>query len=166
MLWTNDPANPQSGRQGLADRTQPNDSFRPETLDLPDWLPVVAEFGVIVIFDNETIAIICPLQQRVPPLWSKNDPSRRLMRGSENNSARSCRCQRIYVDTMLVDSNRDSLQPGTDCDQAIVHVARVFNADLPDAETGERSKDEVQSLSKTGADDEVFGFGNRPTNPA
>jgi hypothetical protein len=67
---------------------------------------------------------------------------------------------------MFVDLNWDSLQPGTDCDQTIVHIARVFNANLPDAETGERSKDEVQSLSKTGADDEVFGFGNRPTNPA
>jgi len=110
QMWrTNYPPNPHSWCEGLADRAYSDHSVRHETLNLTDRLAVVPKFGVIVIFDDKTVAVICPLEERVPAVWTENYPSWRLMCRSEDNRSCSSGSQHVNVYTRFIYSNRDGL---------------------------------------------------------
>jgi hypothetical protein len=62
------PAEAQRGREGLADGPHGDHAVGGEPLQGAHRLPVVAEFGVVVVLDDHGVPMPGPLDQREPPL--------------------------------------------------------------------------------------------------
>ena len=85
------PAHPQRRRQRLAGRAHAHHPVGRQALDRAHRLPVVAELGVVVVLDDETVHSVRPLDQRVSSLGRQHHPGRRLVgRASPRRPAPAC----------------------------------------------------------------------------
>src|SRR4029077_6177587 len=72
-----DPAQPDRGRQRLADRAEGEHPVRGDALQHPDRLTVVAELRVVVVLDDVAVATAGPLHHLVPPPPPPHHPEER-----------------------------------------------------------------------------------------
>jgi hypothetical protein len=87
-LWgADDPAEPQPRGQGFADAAEQRDPVRGQTLEGADWLAVVAELGVVVVFDHEGVVAPGPVQQGVPSFGGHDHAGGGLVGGGDDAHA-------------------------------------------------------------------------------
>ena len=104
-----DPAQPDRGRQRLADRAEGEHPVRGDALQHADRLAVVAELRVVVVLDDVAVVTAGPLHQRVPPRRRQHHPGGRLVRRGHHHGAGPAGRQRGHVDPEVVDRHPDRL---------------------------------------------------------
>ena len=124
-----EPAETQSGRQGLARRASVEDVLGRQALDRPDRFPVVSILGVVVVLNDQPIAVHRPGFERRPPFRSQNDAGRKVMGRRHDHGVDPASLQGRDIDPGLVHGDRDDLQAGMSDRLGQVTLTRIFDRD-------------------------------------
>ena len=130
----------------------------------PDRLAVVAVLGVVVVLEDERVAILGPGHERGPALGRHHRAGREVVGRSHDDSIRACPGQRRDVEAGLVDGDRNDLQAVVDRRETEVLEPGVLAGDPPAATILHGLDDEAERLGEAVADDDVLGVRARPAN--
>ena len=139
-----EPADPERGRERLARRAGVDDPIGVEALQRADRRAVVAVLGVVVVLDRDRAALAQPAEQRGAALAAQHDAGRVLVGGCQHHGVGVA--ELVHAQALVVDADRDGLEPGARDDLSLLGVGRVLDRDAPGAAGGERVRHEREPL--------------------
>ena len=160
-----EPAEPQAGRERLADRADHHHAIGREPLQRADRLAVVAELGVVVVLDEDAVALARPGDRVAAAGRGEDDAGRGLVRRGEDGRAH-VGAGVAQPRAVRVHGHGDGAQPGPLGDRRPVLVARVLEPELRVPGPRERLEDEVQALREAAADDHLRRLDGRAAHAA
>lgn len=148
-----------AGGEGLAGGAGVDDVVRIEALHRADGLAVVAVLAVVVVFDDEGVAVRGPRDEGRAAAGGERRAERALVCGREGDGVGA---DVVGPSAVLVDGQRLDVQSRRADGRAVVGQAGVLegHADVP---AGAKSvTDQAESLGVTAADHEVLGTSEHP----
>jgi hypothetical protein len=150
-----EPAEPQAGSKGLTCRAGVGDPLRGEGLDGADWLAVVAELAVVVVFDDQPGGGVGPGDDTAAPVRRKRRAERELMcRGQEHGGGVG---ELVDHGPVAVDRDGNGGQPGGGGDVTVPRLTVNLHGQCPGAAAAQCLADQPEPLGEAGADDDAVG---------
>ena len=140
--------------------------MRAERLQAADGVAVVAELGVVVVFEHQPVHLGGPRDQLSPPSGRQDDPGRILVRGGDDDGPGGAAPQGVDVDALAVDRDRYPDSAGSLQQRRGADAMGVLDGQPDRARLGERTDDEVQRLGDAAGDDEPIGGDVGRADPA
>jgi hypothetical protein len=157
-------AEPQTGGETLAGRSDVEHAIGRQALQRPDAF--LTQLGVVIVFDDQPVATLGPVDERGPPLGAHHDAGGELMRGGDDDRVGCGAGECADIDAVGVDGNRCHLEAGLLGDQPLRMPAGILERDLANALTGQPAAGQRQPLPEPGADEDMLGLGRDPAHAA
>ncbi len=136
-----------------------DDALGREPVDGPDRLPVVPEFGVVVVLEDQPVAAGSPRLERGPALRRHDRSGGEVVRGRDDDRVRGGPCQRLHDEPVVVDRDRIDHETGPLGGPDRVALARVLDGD-PSRSVGPQDLGhKAEGLGEPVADDDPLGVG-------
>ena len=161
-----EPAQPKPWCERLAHRAPVGDAVRIERLENADRRPIEAQLGVVVVLDQQPTAPPRPGNRRCASLGMEDDTKGILMRRAEDDGRHLAPRQEIGARAVLVDGERDDLQPGRGSSLAMVRKARILHRDATSAVAPERAAEQREPVQEPGAHDDPLWIRRRAAGAA
>src|SRR6266536_5785246 len=158
------PAEPEPGPERLAQRSEQGCVIGIGALHGPDGAPVVPELGVVVIFKDQPIRRLCPLNESCAACWCEHGPGWELMCGRRDGSPDADCGQLVGAHAFAIDGDRRDLQAGPLDTLAQPTPAWVLNGNSVVAGAHERPTDPGHAVQDAGGDRHVLRFDNSSAN--
>ena len=155
------PAEAQARRERLARRAGVGDVLGVEGLERADGLPVVAQFGVVVVLDQEALSSAGPGDRRRAPLRVQDVAERELVRGREHDRAGVCLAEEVGPRAALVDGEWDDAQARGGGDVAVQRQAGILHRDAPAALRIQDPREQREPVAEARTDDDELRVGDR-----
>ncbi|TXL91951.1 aldo/keto reductase [Streptomyces sp. IB2014 016-6] len=105
------PADPQGGRQRLAERAEQGDTFGIRALEGPDGVAVVAELRVVVVLHDQPVHLPCPVDEFGAAGRGEDDTGRELVGGRDDHRAHvRLAAQQVDAEAVVVHGYGDGCQ--------------------------------------------------------
>jgi hypothetical protein len=138
--------------------------FWRQALDRADWWSVVAEFGGVVVFDDQGVSLRGPVHQRPPPLGAEDGAERELVRRGHDHRLGIAVGQVRNDQARLVDRDRQDLHPVRTCHRDLLGNRGILYCDMSDAAERHSAEQEVEAVKKAEGEDQVAGVGADAAN--
>ena len=151
------PAQAQSRRQGLRHAADVGDPPGVEALQRADGLAVVAELGVVVVLDDQAVAVRRPGEELAPALAAEHDAGGELVRRRYERRVGGQLPDDHAVGIELARHELEAERP----DLLVQAVVRgVLDRDAPPSARGEDAQQQVHRLGGALDDEDLVGIGD------
>ena len=116
-----EPAEPQGGRERLGAGAAVGDEVGREALQRSDRLAVVAELGVVVVFEDQRAAVARPGDKRRAALGRQDGAGRELVGGGDGDGVEVELGEAGGVEAVVVGGDRDGVRPASVSERPIRH---------------------------------------------
>jgi hypothetical protein len=125
-----------------------------------DRVAVVAELCVVVILDDQPVSAAGPGDQFLPAVSGEHDPGRPLVGGSDEHRPCSAALQRLDVQAVLVDGDRNRRHADGPCQFGRrVDRVGVLEGECGDAVDSQCPQQKCQCLRHSGVDHQLVAGG-------
>ena len=159
------PAESQARGERLARGSGVDDIVRGKPVERPDRLAVVAVLGVVVVLEDQRVAILRPGDERRPPLRRQDRAGRELVSRRDDDGVGVGAGEHRDVQALVVDADRGDLEPVVAGRRRRLGESRVLGGDAPSAGLAHDLDDEPLGLGEAVADHDRVGVGDRAPDP-
>ena len=157
------PAEAQPRRQRLAHRAGQDDPPRIDALQAADGVPVVAELGVIVVFDHQPVDVAGPADQGGAAVRRQHDTRRVLVGGGDQHGPGLGPGEGRDIDAVGVHGDGHEVDSGTSQQRQLTNAGRVLDGEHAVPVLGEQPDHDREAVRDTvGHDDLVRRGVGRP----
>ena len=158
------PAQVQSGRQGLARRPAVDDVVRRQRLHRAHRVPVVAELAVVVVFHQHRAGAGGPLGEQPAARRRERHAERELVCRGQQRGACPAEHRAVRHRAVRVDRQRGETQAARD-DGAMFRKAAGFHRHGARAAGPQHLGEQAEAVPEAGADDDQVRVGGDPPRP-
>jgi hypothetical protein len=149
------PAEAQPGRQRLAHRAGQDDPLGIDALQAPDGVPVVAELGVIVVFDHDPVDVAGPVDEGGPAVRRQHDSRRVLVGGGDQHDPGLGPGERRDVDAVGVHGDGHEVDPRAAQQRRLALAGRVLDGEHAVPVLGEQPDQDREAVRDAARHDDL-----------
>ena len=140
-----EPAEPHRRGERLAGRARVDDALGRQPLQGADRVAVVAVLRVVVVLDEDRVAIARPVQQRRAPRRREHGAGGELVRGRQDHGVDVERAEPLDLQAVGVDRDRHRFEARVERRLGLRRPARVLDGDAPRAAFAQRPPDHARA---------------------